>query len=156
MHRRAFVRLLSAAASGKAMAAWQIPPVLRSDLPTLRVVSGYAAAATPGMPGPYPGRVVSVTSDKSVDPATNAANDEAVREMMARGMRTLTGAGTTPDAWRRFFEPSDVVGIKVNCGGYPFCVSAYEIVAETVRQLLGIGVPVSQIYVYERFQSQLD
>ena len=76
--------------------------------------------------------------------------------MMARGMRTLTGAGTTPDAWRRFFEPSDVVGIKVNCGGYPFCVSAYEIVAEVVRQLMGIGVPVSQIYVYERFQNQLD
>jgi hypothetical protein len=52
--------------------------------------------------------------------------------------------------------PSDVVGIKVNCGGYPFCVSAYEIVAEVVRQLTAVGVPVSQIYVYERFQNQLD
>jgi len=108
------------------------------------------------MPGPYPGRVVSVKSDKCVDTVTGRANDEVVREMMARGMRTLTGAGTTPDAWRRFFEPSDVVGIKVNCGGYPFCVSAYEIVADVVRQLTGIGVPVSRIYVYERFQSQLD
>ena len=108
------------------------------------------------MPGPYPGRVVSVTSDKCVDIPTNQANDEVVREMMARGMRTLTGAGTTADAWRRFFEPSDVVGIKVNCGGHPFCVSAYEIVAETVRQLMAIGVPLPQIYVYERFQNQLD
>ena len=35
-------------------------------------------------------------------------------------------------------------------------MSAYEIVAEVVRQLTGIGVPVSQIYVYERFQNQLD
>ena len=76
--------------------------------------------------------------------------------MMARGMRTLTGAGSTAEAWRRFFEPSDIVGIKVNCGGYPYCVSAYEIVAEVVRQLTGIGVPVSQIYLYERFQNQLD
>jgi len=108
------------------------------------------------MPGPYPGRVVSVKSDKCVDTVTGRANDEVVREMMARGMRTLTGAGTTSDAWRRFFEPSDIVGIKVNCGGYPFCVSAYEIVADVVRQLTGIGVPVSRIYVYERFQSQLD
>jgi hypothetical protein len=108
------------------------------------------------MPGPYPGRVVSVKSDKCVDTSTGAANDEAVREMMARGMRTLTGAGTTADAWRRFFQPSDVVGIKVNCGGYPYCISAYEIVAEVVRQLTGIGVPVSQIYVYERFQNQMD
>jgi hypothetical protein len=97
-----------------------------------------------------------VKSDKSVDTSTGAANDAVVREMMAQGMRTLTGAGTTPEAWRRFFTPADVVGIKVNCGGYPHCVSAYEIVAETVRQLMGIGVPVSQIYLYERFQNQLD
>ena len=76
--------------------------------------------------------------------------------MMAQGMRALTGAATTAEAWRRFFTPSDVVGIKVNCGGYPNCISAYEIVAETVRQLMALGVPVSQIYVYERFQNQMD
>jgi hypothetical protein len=149
MHRRSFVRLLAAAPFA---GAFQSLP----GRPALRVVSNYTAAAAPGMPGPYPGRVVSVKSDKCVDTATGRASDEVVREMMARGMRALTGAGTTSDAWRRFFEPSDVVGIKVNCGGYPFCVSAYEIVADAVRQLTGIGVPVSQIYVYERFQNQLD
>ena len=108
------------------------------------------------MPGPYPGRVVSVTSEKCVDTSTGVANDDAVREMMARGMRALTGAGTTRAAWRRFFDPSDVVGVKVNCGGFPFCVSAYEIVAEVVRQLTGIGVAASAISVYERFQNQMD
>jgi uncharacterized protein (DUF362 family) len=76
--------------------------------------------------------------------------------MMAQGMRTLTRATTTTDAWRRFFEPSDIVGIKVNCGGYPHCISAYEIVSEVVRQLTAVGVPVTQIYVYERFQNQMD
>ncbi len=149
MDRRAFVQLLSAAPLARRL---QVPP----GRPALRVVSSYAAAATPGMPGRYPGRIVRVKSDRSVDTTTGAANDAVVREMMAQGMRTLTGAATTPDAWRRFFEPADVVGIKVNCGGYPYCVSAYEIVAEAVRQLTGIGVPVSQIYVYERFQNQMD
>jgi hypothetical protein len=168
MHRRAFVRLLAAAASAKAAANLDVAakergraPLaptfqIRTGLPALKVVSRYSPAAVPGMPGPYPGRVVAVKSDKSVDTSTGAANDAVVREMMAQGMRTLTGAGTTPEAWRRFFTPADVVGIKVNCGGYPHCVSAYEIVAETVRQLMGIGVPVSQIYLYERFQNQLD
>jgi uncharacterized protein (DUF362 family) len=168
MDRRDFVRLLAAlsvnaaaspdvAAKPRSRTAPLIPALqIRQGLPTLRVVSRYTRAASPGMPGPYPGRVVSVTSAKSVDTATGAANDEAVREMMARGMRTLTGAPTTPDAWRRFFEPADRVGIKVNCGGYPHCISAYEIVAEVVRQLTGIGVPPSQIYVYERFQNQMD
>ena len=149
MNRRTFVRLLAATPLA---AKFQI----RTGLPPLKVVSRYAAAAVPGMPGPYPGQVVLVKSDRSVDPSTGAANTDVVREMMAQGMRTLTGAATTSDAWRRFFAPSDVVGIKVNCGGYPYVISAYEIVAETVKQLMTIGVPLSQIYVYERFQNQLD
>src|SRR3954452_7107285 len=167
MYRRSFFQLLAAAAAAPrslfaspgAVADTRPqtgPSQVRAALPTLRVVSSYAPAPTPGMPGPYPGRVVSVKSDRCVDTSTGAANDEVVREMMARGMRTLTGAAATPEAWRRFFQPSDHVGIKVNCGGYPNCMSAYEIVAEAVRQLTGIGVPPSQIYVYERFQNQMD
>ena len=152
MHRRTFVRLMAAAG---------LPPHLfaqRQDQsrPALRVVSTYRAAAVPGMPGPHPGRVISVRSEKSVDTATNTANDEVVREMMAQGMRALTGASTTADAWRKFFVPADIVGIKVNCGGFPHCISAYEIVGETVRQLTALGVPPTQIYVYERFQNQMD
>src|SRR5262245_46839216 len=149
MHRRSIFRLLAAAPF---MPALQVG----KDLPTLRVVSKYSPSAAPGMPGPYPGRVVTVKSDTCVDTSSGKANDEVVREMMARGMRTLTGAGTTREAWQRFFNARDVVGIKVNCGGYPHCISAYEIVVETIRQLTGVGVPVSQIYVYERFQNQMD
>lgn len=149
MDRRAFVRLLASA---------PLLPTLQTHprVPALRVVSSYTPAATPGMPGPYPGRVVSVTSARSVDAATGAANGDVVREMMARGMRALTGAATAADAWRRFFQPADRVGIKVNCGGYPHCISAYEIVAETVTQLGAAGVPLSRVFVYERFQNQLD
>jgi uncharacterized protein (DUF362 family) len=149
MNRRTFVGLLAAAPFAR-------PRQNHASLPALRVVSGYARAPTPGMPGPHPGRVIRVRSDNCVDAATGAANEAVVREMMARGMRALTGAATTSDAWRRFFEPSDVVGIKVNCGGYPHCVSAYEIVAEVVRQLGEVGVPAPHVYVYERFQNQLD
>jgi hypothetical protein len=149
MHRRTFVRMLAATPLAARLQ-------IRTGLPPLKVVSRYAPAAVPGMPGPYPGRVVRVRSDKSVDTATGAANNDVVREMMAQGMRTLTGAATTADAWGRFFTPADVVGIKVNCGGFPYVVSAYEIVAETIKQLTAIGVPLSQIFLYERFQNQLD
>jgi hypothetical protein len=147
MDRRSFVRLLAAA---------PLAPALPEALPRLKVVSAYAPAAVPGMPGAYPGRVVSVKSEKSVDTASNAANADVVREMMARGLCALTGERTAPQAWRRFFAPSDVVGIKVNCGGHPYVVSSYEIVAEAVRQLMALGIPAKQIYVYERFQNQLD
>lgn len=149
MRRREFVRMLAAAPL-----VGTIQPA--ATVPAVRVVTSYGPAATAGMPGPYPGRVVSVASDRCVDITTGAANNDVVREMMARGMRTLTGERSTRDAWRRFFVPTDLVGIKVNCGGYPHCISAYEIVAETVRQLMDVGVTPPQIFVYERFQNQMD
>ena len=148
MDRRVFVQgLLAAPLVGRAR---------EGTVPHYRVVSAYEPAAVPGMPGPHPGKVVSLRSERCVDPATNAANVEVVQEMMARGMCALTDEATVAGAWRRFFEPADVVGIKVNCGGHPWVVSSYEIVAETVRQLMAVGVPPARIVVYERFQDQLD
>ena len=102
MYRRTFVGLLA----GLPLRAFQT----RAGIPAFRVVTGYRPAQVPGMPGPYPGRVVAVSSPACVDVATGAANAELVREMMARGMRALTSASSTADAWRRFFSPSDVVG----------------------------------------------
>jgi hypothetical protein len=140
----------------------QIHP--RAALPKLKIVTSYkaphagAGAAThrSGMPGRWPGTVVRVRSANCVNEETNEANADVVREMMARGICALTGESDPAAAWRHFIEPADIVGIKVNCGGYPNCVSAYEIVAEVVRRLGEVGVPPTQIYVYERFQNQLD
>jgi len=153
MDRRDFVRLLAAVPLVPSLKGAAAAP---DGLPKLNIVTRYAPSATPGMPGPLPGRVIAVKSDRSVDVETSAANDEVVREMMARGMCALTGKKTPLEAWRQFVQPSDVVGIKVNCGGHPWCVSAYEIVAEIVRQLGAAGVPPTQVFVYERFQNQLD
>jgi hypothetical protein len=155
VRRRDFVQLLAAApllrVGGRDDTRdGPLPP------PRVEVVTSYRAAAVPGMPGPYPGRVVSVSSERCVDTASNASDADVVREMMARGMCALTSTRTPEDAWRRFFDPSDVVGIKVNCGGHPNVVSDYAIVAEAVRRLMEVGVPATQIYLYERFQDQLD
>jgi uncharacterized protein (DUF362 family) len=79
-----------------------------------------------------------------------------VREMMATGMRTLTGDKDARDAWARFITPADVVGIKVNCSGAPNIMSTPEVVAEIVRNLVVIGVKPDQIYLYERFPDQLE
>ena len=161
MHRRTFVRLLAASSlvpatpfelRAKAGGTLQI----RQDVPPLKIVSSYAPAKVPGMPDPFPGRVIAVKSDKSVDTSTGKANDEVVREMMARGMRALTGAGSTPDAWRHFLLPRTSSASRSIAAATRTACRAYEIVAETVRQLTGIGVPVSQIFVYERFQNQMD
>ena len=148
MDRRAFVRLLAAAPLASAAGA--------ETTPEYHVVTRHRPAAVPGMPGPHPGEVVSVRSERCVDSASSAANAEVVREMMARGMCALTGEKDALAAWRRFFVPEDVVGIKVNCGGHPWCVSAPEIVNEAVQKLMAVGLKPPQIFLYERFQNQLD
>ncbi len=153
MKRRTFVQLL--AASPLVSAATEAETVA-GEIPKYRVATKYKAAATPGMPGTYPGRVVSVKSAKCLDDTGDKADVAVIREMMERGMRALTGERQTIDAWRRFIKSDDVVAIKVNAGGRPYCVTAPEILAETVRNLMAVGVKPQQIYVYERFQSQLD
>jgi uncharacterized protein (DUF362 family) len=149
MDRRAFLELLAAAPLASTARA-------EEAVPAYRIVSHYASAAVPGMPGPWPGRVVSARSPRCLDEAGVVVDTEVVREMMDRGMRALTGEATTLDAWRRFFEPSDVVGIKVNAGGVPHVVSNPAIVAETCRQLMAVGIPASSLVVFERFQNQID
>lgn len=124
--------------------------------PHYRIVTPYVAAAVPGMPGPFPGTVVAVHSEKAIDEASEKIDAAAVREMMARGMCELTGERRVEEAWRRFFVPEDVVGIKLNCSGAPGVVSTPEVVAEIVRNLVAIGVGAERIYLYERFKGQVD
>jgi uncharacterized protein (DUF362 family) len=127
-----------------------------SSVPKYRVVSRYRPAAQPGMPGPYPGMVVSVHAPKSLEPESEKVDAPTVAEMISRGMRRLTGEKDARDAWRRFFSPSDVVGIKVNCSGAPGIMSTPEVVAEIVRNLLAVDVKAGQITIYERFLDQMN
>ena len=42
-----------------------------------------------------------------------------IKATLDRGLNELTGADDAVDAWRKFFEPGDVVGIKVVPNGHP-------------------------------------
>ncbi|HLY18333.1 MAG TPA: DUF362 domain-containing protein [Bryobacteraceae bacterium] len=152
MHRRKFLQMAAAAPAG-------VPLGLAATdhkLPEYRVVSRYPAAEKPGMPGAYPGQVVSVHAEKCIDTASDAPDAAVVSEMMSRGMRSLTGGKDHRDAWAQFVTPSDVVGIKVNCSGAPGIMSSPAVVAEIVRNLMEVGVPPDAIWIYERFQEQVD
>lgn len=132
-------------------------PLLASpvDEPVYRVVTSYKPAPVPGMPGPYPGQVVRVHSENSIDTASAKVNRDIVKHMIAAGIQALTGDARSEDAWARFVSPKDVVGIKVNCSGAPQIRSSPELVAEIAASLIAAGVPAKQIYVYERFENQL-
>jgi len=124
-------------------------------IPTYRVVTPFAPAAEPGMPGPYPGRVVTVHGPDAIDETTEQVNVPTVREMIAQGMTTLTGDRDPRDSWARFFNDQDVVGIKVNASGAPAAMSMPDVVAEIVRNLNVVGVKPAKIVIHERGGGQI-
>jgi uncharacterized protein (DUF362 family) len=146
MNRRHFLQW--AAATPLLAASENVPPY--------HVVSSFAAAKNPGMPGPYPGRVVRVHSEQSIDADTEAVNAEVVSHMISTGICGLTGDAQERDAWARFISKDDVVGIKVNCSGAPNIMSTPAVVGDIARNLVAIGVAAENIYIYERFWNQLE
>src|SRR5207237_5011224 len=58
------------------------------------------------------------------------------------------------DAWRRFFAPGDVVGIKVNPVGAPHAISNYATVRAIIAGLQSAGVRPRDIVVFDRYRRQ--
>lgn len=147
MDRRTFLASVPALA---AMSALQ-----PRSVPKYRIVTKYKPAAVPGMPGPYPGRVVTVHSPRCIDEATEKVDVPTVQAMIATGMMTLTGDRDARDSWARFFNSDDFVGIKVNASGAPGAMSMPEVVAEITRNLMLVGVKPTNIVIHERGSGQI-
>jgi hypothetical protein len=111
------------------------------------------------MPGSFPGRVIQVHHPDSVR-TDHAIDPPSVRTMMHQGMCELTGADHSSEAWRRFFERGDVVGIKVNPVGFSRSprlvgsISSPAVLLEIVAGLRGAGVRPQDIIVFERYATE--
>jgi hypothetical protein len=104
------------------------------------------------MPGLYPGRVCAVENPAVL--VSGKYQADQVRKMMRRGMMELTGADGWVDAWRQFFEPGDVVGIKVNPVGQPVVISDATVMREIIGGLEAAGVKRQDIVAYDRYRRQ--
>lgn len=104
------------------------------------------------MPGLFPGRVARVEHSGSI--ISGEYQKEPVQQMMRRGMQELTGAPNWVDAWRMFFEPGDVVGIKLNPVSRPYVISSPEVVHEIIAGLEACGVPRKNIVAYDRYKRE--
>ncbi len=146
VHRRHF---LAAAASPLALGGLALGG---------RVVSAQEpAAAKPGaalgLPGPYPGRVVEVRHPGMI--RNDRKDAAAIRTGLDRGLVSLTGADDATGAWRSFFEPGDVVGIKMNPVGNPLANSSAELMLAVIAGLEAAGVKKRDMVVFERYRAEL-
>jgi uncharacterized protein (DUF362 family) len=69
-------------------------------------------------------------------------------------MKELTGADDATEAWRSFFEPGDVVGIKVVPNGHPMAPTSPELVLEVIEGLKAAGVKTGDMFVYDRYRGE--
>ena len=96
-------------------------------------------------------------SSKCETPAciNNGTRDAAaIKATLDRGIKELTGATDAVEGWKHFFEPGDVVGIKVVPNGQPDAHSSFEIVLEVIEKLKAAGVKTSDIFVYDRYRGE--
>ena len=114
------------------------------------------AAAKPlsklAAPGLYPGHVVEVRNPTMC--RGGVRNTAAIKATLDRGIKELTGATNAVEGWKHFFEPGDVVGIKVVPNGQPHAHSSFEIVLEVIDKLKAAGVKTNDIFVYDRYRSE--
>jgi hypothetical protein len=108
------------------------------------------AGETSGAPGPYPGRVVEVRNQAMIHEGRK--DQQAIHAALDRGMTELTGADDAVGAWRAFFEPGDVVGIKMNPVGNPLANTSSELMLEVIAGLESAGVKKKDMLVYERYK----
>jgi len=137
---------LKSLAGGAAAVSFGLPEIARA------AETQPNTAAKLSMPGPYRGRVVAVESPEVI--AQGAYKEAPVQKMMRRGMTELTGTDGWVDAWRRFFEPGDVVGIKLNPVGKPNVMSDGTVVREIIAGLEAAGVKRKDIIAYDRYRAQ--
>jgi uncharacterized protein (DUF362 family) len=135
--RRSYLRALSAGLAAAQLSAQ---------------VSSKADSSKLAMPGLYRGRVIAVANPASI--VSGKFQEEPIRQMIRRGMASLTGTDGGADAWRQFFEPGDVVGVKVNPVGQPHVISSPEVIREIIAGLNSAGVKAKEIVVYDRYRKQ--
>jgi hypothetical protein len=124
--------------------------------PASRKVANHGGGAEPltklAAPGLYPGQVVEARNPRMCHGGVRDAG--AVKATLDRGIKELTGATDAVEGWKHFFDPGDVVGIKVVPNGQPDAHSSFEIVLEVIEKLKAVGVKTSDIFVYDRYRGE--
>jgi uncharacterized protein (DUF362 family) len=157
MDRRSFVK---AGCIGSASLLIQgLDPMMRADsLPSLPPIELHGlpdyAPSPMGMPGLFRGRVVEIREPKAI--VGNRVSQPIVRRLLERAMTELTGEESVRNAWAKFIDPKDVVGIKINPSGAPACCSSPEILREIIDGVRSVGVPLRNIVVYDRYSYEID
>jgi hypothetical protein len=104
------------------------------------------------LPGPFPGRVIKVTDQRSLQ--EDRFDAKVIAEMLKKGVAGLTGKDPK-ESFGLFFQPNDIIGLKVNPVGSPLINTRPELVEAVVEWLVTNGMPKQNIIIWDRFDYML-
>jgi hypothetical protein len=119
----------------------------------LRVTAGAAATAALGMSilgearAEATAKVVLIRNAEVLGPQ-GKVREEILRSVLDEAVKSLLGVKEPPEAWRKLFKSSDVVGIKSNA--WARMPTPKELEAAIKRRLLDVGVAEKNIDIDDR------
>lgn len=105
------------------------------------------------MPGAFPGKVVQVNHEACV--VDNKIHYDAAYDMLAKGMMKLTSTQNVKDAWKKFVNEKDKIGLKVNPVAGASLSTSVEVTQAVVKQLNEAGISSENILIWDRREPQL-
>lgn len=94
-------------------------------------------------------RVIKVSNTASIN-ADGSLAASVIEKMVGQGVTKLSGAKSTAAAWKKYFKPADVVGVKINCLFGKGASTHPEVVSAIVAGLKSAGVKLENIIVWDR------
>lgn len=78
-----------------------------------------------------------------------------LQRMVNQSIMRLTGAPSPKDAWRQFFSPRDIIGIKVNVLAGKMMSTHPELATAIAYNLRDAGIPANNIIIFDRQNYEL-
>jgi uncharacterized protein (DUF362 family) len=148
--RREFFRKVLSVAGG--LAAFAAPGLGRGDSPAPKPLTEAARQASRLPAGEKSSRSLVIIARRANSTPDTAAFYAAVLDA---GMRRLTGAAKTQDAWASLFSTEDVVAIKVNAITGKILSSSPVLVGAITKGLASCGIQEKNIIVWDRTTREL-
>lgn len=158
MNRRGFMKgvlgLLGFGTVG-GLAGWRINKLLSTKKNKIEFSNlSSVVAATPTVSVPkFHGKVIVIRNEKVWN--GNKLDNNVVQEMLESAIKKLTGKNLLGAAWESFFNPEDVVGIKINAIAGRRLSSSRELVNAIILGLRMAGVKNNNIIVWDRTNREL-
>lgn len=111
---------------------------------------------SPGSPSAPEGKPrVVIARHSGMMEANGRVNPEAVQQTVEEAVAAFGEAETATEVWARYYRPTEVIGLKVNCLAGPHLSTRPAVAYAVARGLIRSGVPAARIIIWDRENREL-